>query len=94
MDHLRTLGLQLLDHRLAGQQSILLLVKAVDFLVLLLDLVDLGLQVGVAIVLPADLHVVVEPDQQRQQQATQGGHTQHDAELALALLAPFGAPGQ
>jgi len=94
VDHLRALGLQLLDHLLARQQAFLLRVEAVDLLVLFLDLLDLGFQIGIAVHLAAHLTVVVEPDHQRQQQATDGGHAQHCVELALALLAPLGAPGQ
>src|SRR5690606_8839255 len=86
--------LQLLDHLLARQQAVLLGVKLGDLLVLLLDLGDLGLEEAVALHLPADLAVVVEPHQQRDQDAAQGGHAEHGLELALALLAALGAPRQ
>src|SRR5690606_1523372 len=94
VDHLRAVGLQLLDHGLAVQQPLLLLVELGDFLVLLLDLADLGAQEVVALVLAADFHVVVEPHQDRQQDAAQGGGAEHGLELARAMLAALGAPRQ
>src|SRR5690606_27123068 len=94
VDHLRAVGLQLLDHLLARKQAVLLGVQLGDLFVLLLDLLDLGLQEAVAVLLTTDLAVVVEPHQQREQNATEGGHPQHGLELALALLAALGAPRQ
>jgi len=92
VDHLRTVGLQLLDDFLAGQQAALLLVELLDFLVLRLDLGDLVLEEIVALGLAGHLAVVVEPQQERQQQAGNRGGAEHDVELALALHTAFGTP--
>src|SRR5690606_30301643 len=92
VDHLRAIGLQLLDHVLAGQQAGLLAVEFVDFGDPRLDLADLLLEVRVAAVLAVDLRVVVAVDQEPEDQAGQRRHAEHGVELLLALLAPFGAP--
>src|SRR5690606_10352050 len=92
VDHLRAVGLQLLDHFLARQQAGLLAIELFDLGDAGLDLLDLVLQVGVAGVLAVDLGVVVAVDQEPQQQAGQRGDAQHDAEFLLALLAALGAP--
>ncbi|MCY1559509.1 hypothetical protein D9M68_965560 [compost metagenome] len=92
MHHLRTVGLQFLDHVLAGQQAALLLVEALDFLVLRLDLGDFILEEVVALGLAGHLAVIVEPQQEGQQQARDRRCTQHHVELALSLDAALGTP--
>ena len=73
---------------------LLLPVQPLDFLVLFLNLGDLGFEVTIALVLAADLLAVVEPQQQRQHHASRSGQPKHRVELALPLFAPFGAPRQ
>lgn len=92
MHHLRAVGLQFLDDFLARQQPALLLVQALDFLVLGLDLGDLGLQEIVALGLSRHLAVVVEPQQEREQQASGGRGAQHHVEVTLPLDAALRAP--
>src|SRR5690606_17458314 len=89
---LRAVGLQLLDHLLARQQAGLLAIELLDLLDLRVDLADLVLEEGVALVLPGDLGVVVEVDQEPQHDAGQRGQRQHQAEFLLLLLAALGTP--
>src|SRR5690606_18086409 len=92
--HLRAVGLQLLDHFLAGQQAGLLLVELVDLLDLFVDLGDARLQELVAFALAVDLPVVPGDDEQREQHGTGDGEPQPGHCFLLALAPPLGAPGQ
>src|SRR5690606_8135576 len=92
--HLRTVGLQLLDHFLAGQQAGLLLVECVDFLDLFVDLGDPRLEEVVALTLAIDLVVVPGNDQERDQRRAEHREAQRGHGFLLALAAPLGAPGQ
>jgi hypothetical protein len=84
MHHLRPVRLQLLDHFLARQQLCLLLVEFLDLLDLDVDLGDLVLEEGVAVVLAADLVVVVDVDQEPEHYARQRRQAQQRGKFLLA----------
>src|SRR5690606_1927008 len=94
MDHLRTVGLQLLDHVLACQQPRLLLVQCLDLGDLPVEGGDLGRQVVVALPLAVDLRALPADDDECQHDRATRGPRQPQQEFLLALIAPFLSPGQ
>ena len=63
VDHLVTIPLQLLDHFLAREQGLMLVLKLLDVRNLRLDLLDFSVEEGVAILLARYLAIEVGPDQ-------------------------------
>jgi hypothetical protein len=92
--HLRAVGLQLLDDVLARDQVGARLVEFLDFLDLLVERRDLALEVVVAALLVVDDVLHPHHRDEEDEQRADGGRQQHHVELAFALLAPVGAPGQ
>jgi hypothetical protein len=92
--HLRTARLQLFDDLLALQKLFARGLQRFDFLDFRVEGGDLAFQQLIAVVLVFLESVPMEDRDDNGQQAHDQRPAEHRLELALALLAPLGAPGQ